>query len=230
MNISISPIVNHRSRVGAERRERTRSRLVESALRVFTEHGIQAGTIDRVIRTAEVSRGTFYNYFRTDADLFAAVATEVGDELIRIVNPLVLPYADPAARVACGIRLVIGLAHGNRILAEFLVRGGPGALRHGLMIEQVVLRDISLGIASGDFSVKDPRLALDLLLGPVSLAFHTVLAGDEPADYAQGLAQGVLQSLGIPQSRAEWLCAAALDEAMIPADSLFRRAGARIAR
>lgn len=230
MKTTIGPSIDHRSRVGAERRERTRSRLVESALRVFTEHGVQAGTIDRVIRTAEVSRGTFYNYFRTDEDLYGAVAAEVGDELIRIVNPLVLPFTDPAARVACGIRLVIGLARGNRVLAEFLVRGGPGALRHGLMIEQVVLRDIALGIDSGAFSVRDTRLALDLLLGPVSQAFHTVLGDDFPEDYAQGLAQGVLQALGVPQSKAARLCAATLDEAVIPADSLFCRAGDRMAR
>lgn len=230
MKTTIDPCIDHRSRVGAERRERTRSRLVESALRVFTEHGVQTGTIDRVIRTAEVSRGTFYNYFRTDEDLYGAVATEVGNELIRIVNPLVLPHADPAARVACGIRLVIGLARGNRVLAEFLVRGGPGALRHGLMIEQVVLRDIALGIDSGAFSVRDTRLALDLLLGPVSQAFHTVLGDEFPEGYAQGLAQGVLQALGVPQSKAARLCAAMLDEAVIPADSLFCRAGGRMVR
>src|SRR6516164_4551776 len=98
--------VNHRTRVGAERREKMRARLLESALLVFASQGVDATVVDEVISTAGVSRGTFYNYFRTNEELFSAVAAEVSNEILRIVDPLLLPLTDPAARIAVGIRLV----------------------------------------------------------------------------------------------------------------------------
>ena len=46
----------HRSRVGAERRHRTRVRLIESALEVFAAKGVDATVIEDVIASAGVSR------------------------------------------------------------------------------------------------------------------------------------------------------------------------------
>lgn len=218
---------DHRSRVGAERREKMRARLIESALLVFTQYGVDAGVIDKVIKTAEVSRGTFYNYFRTNEELFVAVATEVSNEILRIVDPIVQTQADPAARVACGIRLVIELARKNPLLAEFLVRGGQSALRYGSLVTDVVPRDLELGMAGGQFRVDEMRLAFDLLLGPVHMAFHTVLTSAVGDDYAGNLARGVLRSLGVPELLAAELCARPLPPALMPADSLFRRACSR---
>jgi len=65
-----------RWRAGAERRQRMRLRLIESALPVFAEKGLDAASIDDVIAAAGVSRGTFYNYFRTDVELAAAVSDD----------------------------------------------------------------------------------------------------------------------------------------------------------
>ena len=66
---------DHRVRVGAERREKTRLKLLESALLVFTEKGLDNVVIDGFIAAAGVSRGTFYNHFRTTNELLLALAT-----------------------------------------------------------------------------------------------------------------------------------------------------------
>ncbi len=50
---------DHRPRVAAEKRARMRRKLIENALLVFAEKGVDASVIDDVIRTANVSRGTF---------------------------------------------------------------------------------------------------------------------------------------------------------------------------
>ncbi|HNN08489.1 MAG TPA: helix-turn-helix domain-containing protein, partial [Azospira sp.] len=60
------PRVDHRTRVGQERRERTRAKLLAAALPVFAKHGADAAIIDSIIQQAGVARGTFYNYFRTN--------------------------------------------------------------------------------------------------------------------------------------------------------------------
>ncbi|MEY4756642.1 MAG: hypothetical protein RJA34_1540, partial [Pseudomonadota bacterium] len=68
-----------RSRVAADKRERMRARLIEAAMEVFATQGVEATVIEDVIAQAGVSRGTFYNYFRTTEAVMSAVQQAVGN-------------------------------------------------------------------------------------------------------------------------------------------------------
>ena len=70
---------DHRVRGGVQRRGKKRLRLLQSALVVFAEKGIGATVIDNGIAAAGVSRGTFYNHFRTTSELPLALATAMSD-------------------------------------------------------------------------------------------------------------------------------------------------------
>ena len=72
---------DHRSRVAAEKRERMRTRLIESALHVFSTKGVEASAIEDVIEAAGVSRGTFYNYYKTNEELLVAVLQATSNEV-----------------------------------------------------------------------------------------------------------------------------------------------------
>ncbi len=98
-----SPVAtDHRPRVAAERRARMRRKLVESALLVFAEKGVDASVIEDVIAAAGVSRGTFYNYFRTNAELLVAAIDELGNEVVDLVELRVKAMPSPAARLFTG--------------------------------------------------------------------------------------------------------------------------------
>lgn len=196
-------MINHRTIVGAERREKTRARLLKGALHVFSQFGAEAKIIDMVIKHAGVSRGTFYNYFRTNEELFIEVAREVSNEIIRAVDPVVVQQIDPAARIACGVVSVIRLAKRVPILAQFVVKGGPVAMNTGELTTTVVPRDIRAGIAAGQFTITDEYLAFDLVLGPIIMAFHRIVQGEVSEQYPNELAQAVLQSLGVSRTLAK---------------------------
>src|SRR5262245_16586137 len=115
--------VDHRIRVAAARRERMRTRLMEAALVVFGTDRLDA-SIDDVIRQAEVSRGTFYNYFDNADDLIRAVADAAATELMQAVAPVVGAFADPAERTGAGIRSWIALVEQYPVLANFFRRAG----------------------------------------------------------------------------------------------------------
>jgi AcrR family transcriptional regulator len=214
--------LNHRTQVGEARREKTRARLLKGAFCVFAHHGADAAVIDLIIRESGVSRGTFYNYFRNDETLFIEVATEVSNEIIRIVNPLVEQQDDPAARVACGVSTVIRLAIDYPVFASFVSRGGPLAVSTGSLASEVVPRDIAAGIASGRFSVLDQALGFDLIVGPVLMAFHRVLSGAVPPNYPQELAEAVLRSLGVKTELARQFATQQFGTITLSDDSLFK--------
>ena len=146
---------DHRTRAGAYRREKMRSRLIESALLVFARRGVEGSVIDEVITTAEVSRGTFYNYFRTNEELLTAVAQEVGNQMLEVVDPVVREHTDPAVRVACGVRLTLMVARAHPHLAAFIGRVGPPALGAQSLVTEYLPRDLADGMAEGIVAVKN---------------------------------------------------------------------------
>lgn len=214
---------NHRSRVGADRREQMRMRLIASAMLVFARRGAGGSVIDEVITTAKVSRGTFYNYFCTNDELFIAVAEEVGNQLLRTVDPVLMRHSPGAARVACGIRLTVALAKAHPLLAAFLGRAGPSALGAHSLANDIVGRDIADAFAAGQFSGVHPRLAFDLITGPVMSAFNTLQGEPLPDGYERDMAQAVLQALGIPRATAQRLSRLPLDDVTAAPDSLLAR-------
>jgi AcrR family transcriptional regulator len=61
----------------AEQAARTRERIVDAAVELFTQRGTQGTTMNEVARVADVSPGTVLNHFATPALLLEAVVARV---------------------------------------------------------------------------------------------------------------------------------------------------------
>ena len=213
----------HRSRVGAERRHRTRLRLVESALEVFAAKGIDATVIDEVIAAAGVSRGTFYNYFRTDHELLAAVSQAISTETVRRIESVVGALPDPAERLAQGLRLCLQLAVTYPLFARFFARAGFTAIGPGHLMFEYVPRHLRDAIAAKRMDVPEIDLAVDLLSGVLLSAVHAIATRPVSESYPEKLVLQLLLGLGMTRTSARKLVAAPLLPIDLPADSLLAR-------
>jgi AcrR family transcriptional regulator len=65
----------------ASRRERkkiaARARILSAAIDLFSRHGLDAVTIDEIATTADVGKGTIYNYFSTKEDIVVAFMADL---------------------------------------------------------------------------------------------------------------------------------------------------------
>lgn len=193
---------DHRTRVAAERRERMRRRLFESALQLAAEKGPAATSIDDVIQGAEVSRGTFYKYFDAPDALFDALSLEVANEIIRMAEPAVSSIEDPAQRVATGMRLAIHLAMSRREVAAFIVRLGWPEMRSGEVLLDFVQRDLQRGMRERRFLDVPMRLALNIVSMTVLGSVHAMLAARSPRDFAEQAVASALRALGLEAKEA----------------------------
>ena len=57
--------------------EETRSRILDAAERVFSEHGVSRTSLEDIARAAGVTRGAIYWHFKDKSDLFAAMVNRV---------------------------------------------------------------------------------------------------------------------------------------------------------
>ncbi|SFV11041.1 TetR/AcrR family transcriptional regulator [Pseudoduganella namucuonensis] len=214
---------NHRTRVAAERRGKTRAKLLESALLVFAQKGAGA-VIDDVIAHAGMARGSFYNYFRTNEELLAAVADEINDELLRAIDPVVLRCDDPAERIACGTRLLLHTVRRFPLYGGFMARLPFPAANSGLLGARFLARDVRLGVATRRFADIGWRVGADMLVGVMlSAACSTAREPLSPA-YPDASARAMLRALGLDEVEAARLTALPLPAFELPPSSLLRRA------
>lgn len=200
-----------------------RLRLIESALRVFAEKGLDATSIDDVIEAAGVSRGTFYNYFRTDAELAAAVSEELTSDAIVHIEAAVAHLTNPAERVACGLRLYLGAAAKYPLFARFTSQAGLRTVSPNQLLREYLPRHIEEGVRSGRMEVPDVSLAVDMIVGAALSAVHALSTRTVRRDYIDNVVLHILVGLGVSRAAARKHARAPIDGIELPEDSLLAR-------
>ncbi len=77
----------------ARRALKTRQRLLESALSVFTQHGIDACSIEDITEKADVGKGTFYRHFDDKRDVLLSLAEAAAKDLVTALRETSLESA-----------------------------------------------------------------------------------------------------------------------------------------
>lgn len=192
------------------RRMETRGRLIEAGRKVFADKGVDAATIQDITDTADVGRGSFYNFFDTKEDLVGAIVSELVEDLVQLEGFVSREYDDPMVALVATLRASFQMMSANPPLAWFIVRtqrvGGPlfGKF-HDLTVDL-----IKRGVAAGKFKVEDPELALILLGGNMLTGIEAILLGLVPPEAGDQIVECTLRSLGVPVAAAQKAVAAQL--------------------
>jgi AcrR family transcriptional regulator len=189
----------------SSRREIRRQELVEAAVAVLTAKGVAAASVDDIVRSAGVAKGTFYLYFATKDDAVNAVASAMVEGVAgRVLAVATDPTRSPVQRLlafGAGIsevgdepyeRELIEVFHRpeNRVLHD---RIGDQAL---VRLAPVVAAIIADGIAAGQFRQQDPDHAAAYVIACFGSLHEVVTAIEDVPDAIDELNQFVLRGLG----------------------------------
>jgi AcrR family transcriptional regulator len=83
--------------------EATRGVLIETAQRLFAEHGYAATSTTDIVTAAEVTRGALYHHFEDKEDLFRAVLEATEAQLLEQVAAAAAQASTPLAQLHAGI-------------------------------------------------------------------------------------------------------------------------------
>ena len=186
---------NHRTRVGRERSARTEAKILAAALGVFAERGPDAPTIDDFVAAADISRGTFYNYFDSVDALRAATSAWTTRELLHAIESALEGIDGPVLRFGVGLRLFFAKAQADHVWSMFVARVWK---MDGL---ELPVRDLEAGFRLGLFRAPSPDAMRDVLFGAVREALFRIGTGGTPRAYADDVAALCLQALGVDARR-----------------------------
>lgn len=186
---------------GFKKKERTRKLLLDAGLRAFAERG-EALTISDVVTEAEVSNGTFYNYFVDRDALFDALAEQLAlDAADRFFS--VIDASDPALRFAIMSASVLARAAADRTWGRVILR--LEALRKDsreLADRSHLVEDLCLGYEQGRFAVGASDATIDLIVASQRITIRRIVAGLASREYVLAAIANLLCALGIERVEA----------------------------
>jgi len=187
------------------RGEKTKQRIIEGALRLFAQRGVDATSIRDIATSAMITEPAVYRHFRSKEDLiweiFWTGYRGLGDTL-RDVQPA---GADLEARVSAMVETICALFDKDEPLFRFLLLTQHGQL--GKITErekspvQVLHDQLAAAIAAGALPRQDAELATSTVFGIVLQAATFKVYGrlDQPlAHYAPSLAAACWAALNAP--------------------------------
>lgn len=203
---------------GARRKRETRSRLLEAALTLMAERGMEGVAINEITEAADVGFGSFYNHFESKEAIYAALVDAVFEDFADALDRAVADIEDPAEVIAIATRHTLLRARREPIWGQFLIRESISvrALHRGLGLR--LLRDVQAGIAAKRFKVADPLMSFITVSGTVlsSIAAELQFAfplgpraatmkelGFNSDHLSERAATSVLQTLGLSRAEAE---------------------------
>jgi AcrR family transcriptional regulator len=195
--------LTRRAEIGRMKRERTRTTIIEHALRVVAEKGFDLPTIDDFVSAAGVAKGTFYNYFDTRESLLVAVAAAVADKVDLQLLPSYAGSKDPARRIAVALRHFVRMSEIKPVWGWLMVRMIPivgGPVSEGM--RKGVVADLAAGKRKGRLQFNSMDAAVAYGMGVLLMSVRTVLTERMPKDFGETMAAMLLQGYGIQRGEA----------------------------
>lgn len=195
------------------RKQRTRAALIGAAQKFIAEGRLNVPVLD-ITQAADVGMGSFYNYFDSKEDLFAAAVAEALDAHGALLDALTVDIEDPAETFACRFRLTGRLFRRRPQESRILLANGASLLTSDRGLAPRALRDIEAAAAAGRFFVEDPQLAL-VVAGGAIMGLGALLSSDpgrDDAGAADSVTADVLRLFGMSAEDAAEVCARPLPD------------------
>lgn len=188
---------------GYRKKERTRRGLIAAGLRVLAEKG-QGLTVSDVAAAAEVSTGTFYNYFDDREELLDALAEH--STLALAAAAAAEQIDDPARRFARATMRVLLRARDDetwaKVILRLVTRSGSG-----VDVGRYLREDLADGLARGRFDVGPDDAVLDQVEGLIVMTIRRFVDGTASPDAAEQAVQRGLRALGVRKAESVKLAA-----------------------
>jgi len=212
--------LDHRVSVAALRREEMQLHLLFSGLTLASTNSIYELEVEDVIKQAEVSRGSFYNYFPSLPALYEGLAKQLMQEFSGLIDDSMPNDLDTATRLASTMRMLMRLVVDYPMLGKFLTQIQWPNQNPDTEIFQNIIGDIQLGIKEGGFNNMPASIGANIAIGSLIGGIHTMLLKRPAKGFEDQVTNQVLIGLGVDVKLA-----GKISQAPLPAKPSFPETG-----
>ncbi|MGH1345368.1 MAG: TetR/AcrR family transcriptional regulator [Nannocystales bacterium] len=151
------------------RGQRTRTKLLGAAERVFGEMGFERASIVEITKAAGVAQGTFYVYFESKQSLFAQLVDALGASLRQALADATVGLDSRMAVEEAGFDAFLGFIQAHRHLYK-IVRQAEFVdeelyRRYYTRLAEGTIRALESAMAEGEFVTRDAEAIAYTLMG-----------------------------------------------------------------
>lgn len=190
--------------------EAVRAQIRRAAAQVMAEHGCHGVSVELVLKTAGVSRATFYRHFANADEVISVILRDANDRLVQQVVSAVHAAEGPQQKVEAGLmawrrwcedagpllRALYADMHDTRSLAH----------EHRLRAIEVMKTEFNRAITSLGRPPLDPLQVETFIVGIEYLGFRYLFGEDAPceASWARTREAMLRLALGMLGGEREW--------------------------
>jgi AcrR family transcriptional regulator len=199
---------------GHKKRERTRNQLIAAGLRTLAAKG-EALTVSDVVAEADVSNGTFYNYFVDREELIDTLAAHLVS-MLSSEAAVEVETDDAALRFATISARVIARGLADPTWAHVVLRLETLRADAQLHATSYMREDLELGRSQGRFEVGADPATVDLIAAMLMICLRRIVTGSARFDYFLDALARLLRALGVPRDETRDIAERALADAGVP--------------
>ena len=170
---------------------RIREALLNACGDLLSEQPIDAITINNIVETAGVAKGSFYNHFPDKEALAAEVSSAIRVELERSVEESNRNVTDPAYRLVRGMCIHLQMAVADPRRAIIMLRGAGWRTATNNPLNEGIKADIADGLASVRFEPRCEDAGVIQVIGAVFFTMLRIIEEQHSAEQAIELATRV---------------------------------------
>ncbi|UCI10698.1 TetR/AcrR family transcriptional regulator [Mesorhizobium sp. B1-1-8] len=189
-----------RAEIGREKRERTRTLILDAGTMLMAERPREAVTVDAVVEAAGVAKGTFYYHFQSIDELAAAVGEKLGDSFDAVLKDARLALEDPVKRLSFAFTKFLEKAISDSNWARLVIQSSQSRTEYARGIRTNLKADIAHAIIQERVTIPDAELAVDIVMGIWLQVTRGILDRGARPDVTQQTVESVLRALGASRS------------------------------
>jgi AcrR family transcriptional regulator len=194
------PLTDGRQKRADDKRERTRQSIIDTALNLIAQQGVDATSVLEVTNALGISNGAFYYHFRSKEQLLESVGHTVVEKLIELIESVTDP--DPAANVARGPIVAVRRFFNDAQLRSIVMRVVIDEDDSHQGLHDRLREHVARGKAIGRFPIADVGQAVTFARYIMAGALREFSPGCDTAKLGKLAAAHTLAMLGLPMWEA----------------------------
>lgn len=195
----------------SDKAKATRKRILDAAIKVFSNKGYHETKVDDIVEVADTSKGSIYFYFPSKQQIFLALVDEFAGLLQQRMLKAIAQESDRVQRLDAALQTCLETFGHYRGLAKiFLIQAvGLGAVFEEKRLEihdrfvKLIKHHLDEAIAAGDIPEIDTEVAAYAWMGAINeVVIRWVYTGQPaPERVLPTLRTVLLRSIGVAESR-----------------------------